>query len=261
MVLREMLSSWGVAVAEAETGKDALAELGRRFYRLVLLDVLMPGMDGFQVAERIRNDARLRETHVVILTSAGRRGDAARCRELGVDAYLLKPVKQSQLLDAITDILRVAPDVEEQPPLITRHTIEEKQRRLRILLAEDNAINQRLATVMLQRAGHAVRAVDSGMKVLSALAEEHFDLVLMDVQMPEMDGFQATRAIRERPEWTSLPVVAMTAHAMKGDRERCLRAGMDDYLPKPIERDELFRILEDWADGQGNRGKEESTDE
>jgi two-component system sensor histidine kinase/response regulator len=261
MVLREMLSSWGLTVAEAANGEHALTELGRRPFRLVLLDALMPGMDGFQLAELIRDDPRLRETEVIILTSAGRRGDAARCRELGVAAYLLKPVKQSQLLDAITEVLRVAPDVEERPPLVTRHTIEEKRRRLRILLADDNAINQKLVTVMLQRAGHAVRSVDSGLKVLDALAEERFDLVLMDVQMPQMDGFQATKAIRERPEWQNLPVIAVTARAMKGDRERCLEAGMNDYLPKPIERDELFRILEDWAEGRGNRATEGDRDE
>jgi CheY-like chemotaxis protein len=168
-----------------------------------------------------------------------------------VAAYLLKPVRQSQLFDALMDVLETAPEVKEEPRLVTRHTIEEERRRLHILLAEDNAVNQRLATVMLEKAGYAVRAVDNGREAIKALEEERFDLVLMDVQMPEMDGFQATRAIRERSEWQDLPVIAMTAHAMKGDRERCLEAGMDDYVSKPIQRDELFKAIEKWTDGRG----------
>jgi CheY-like chemotaxis protein len=256
-----MLSTWGATVSEAVNGEDALTELGRNGYHLVLLDAVMPGMDGFQVAERVRDDGSLEGLKVMILTSAGRRGDAARCRELGIAGYLLKPVRRSQLFDAITDVLRATPQVEKQPELVTRHSVEEKRRRLRILLAEDNAINQRLATVILQRAGYAVRAANNGLEAIKALTEEHFDLVLMDIQMPEMDGFQTTRAIRERHEWQSLPIIAMTAHAMKGDRERCLRAGMNDYLSKPIRRDELFAKLEDWADGQGNKSKETDDDE
>jgi two-component system sensor histidine kinase/response regulator len=247
MVLREMLSTWGLKVAEAVDGEAALVELRRNHYRLLLSDALMPQMDGFQLAQRVRDDPLLREVRVMMLTSGGRRGDAARCRELGVAAYLLKPVRQSQLLDAIMDVVESTVDVQEDPLLITRHTIEEKRRRLQILLAEDNEINQRLAMVMLQRAGHVVRAVDNGREAIKALEEDRFDLVLMDVQMPEMDGFQATKAIRERPEWRNVPVIAMTAHAMKGDREKCLEAGMDDYVPKPVQHNELAEVLERWA--------------
>jgi two-component system sensor histidine kinase/response regulator len=247
-----------VKATKAVDGVEGIAELRRHEYHLVLLDALMPGMDGFEVAEHIRDDESLQGPKVMILTSAGRRGDAARCRELGVSAYLLKPVKRSQLYDAITDVLRSTPEAKQQPELVTRHSIEEKRRGLRILLAEDNRVNQRLASVLLQRLGHAVRVVDNGFEAIRALSEEQFDLVLMDVQMPAMDGFQATKAIRERAEWKTLPVVAMTAHAMKGDREKCLAAGMDDYLAKPIQREELLRVLEDWAEGQGNQDRQRS---
>jgi PAS domain S-box-containing protein len=256
MVLREMLSIWGLNVAEAVDGKEALAELRHSPYRLLLLDALMPGMNGFEVAERVREDPRLQEVSIMMLTSGGQRGDAARCRELGVAAYLFKPVRQSQLFDAIMEVLGATSEAKEEPMPATHQAVEEERRWLRILLAEDNAINQRLATVMLQRAGYAVQAVDDGREAIEALEEDHFDLVLMDVQMPEMDGFQATKAIRERPEWQDLPVIAMTAHAMKGDREKCLEAEMDDYISKPIQRDELFRALEKWTGGRGSRPSE-----
>jgi CheY-like chemotaxis protein/HPt (histidine-containing phosphotransfer) domain-containing protein len=180
-----------------------------------------------------------------MLTSAGERGDASRCVSLGISAYLLKPIKQSELLFTLSKVLQGPPSPETQS-LITRHSIRESRRRLRILLAEDNPVNQKVAAKMLERMGHTVLIAENGTEVLGALEKQSFDLILMDIQMPEVDGFEATRSIRERERDTGehLPIVAMTAHAMKGDKERCLEAGMDGYIAKPINVQQLFETIE-----------------
>jgi CheY-like chemotaxis protein len=180
-----------------------------------------------------------------MLTSAGQRGDAARFRKLGVAAYLTKPVTESELLDAVLMALGAKAEKPEPPVLITRHSLREGQRRLRILLAEDNAVNQTLVARLIEKRGHTATLVGSGRAVLAALERDSFDVVLMDVQMPEMDGFEATAEIRKMEKATGkhLPIIAMTAHTMKGDRERCLTAGMDSYVSKPIRVDELFREI------------------
>jgi CheY-like chemotaxis protein len=199
----------------------------------------------------------LRKITIMMLTSAGQRGDAARCRELGIAAYLVKPIVQSQLLDAILNVLGTKAQVARSPgfgvrgseahqaPLVTRHSLREGHRSLRVLLAEDNVVNQVLASRLLEKYGHTVVVASNGRKALEALENQKFDFVVMDVSMPEMDGFEAAAAIRAREGGTGshIPIIAMTAHAMKGDRERCLAAGMDAYVSKPIQASELFQAI------------------
>jgi CheY-like chemotaxis protein len=184
----------------------------------------------------------------MMLTSAGNRGDGARCQELGLAAYLMKPIRQSELREAIARVLG-AREQEGPIPLLTRHSLLDARGRgpvLRVLLAEDNQVNQRLATRLLEKRGHRVSIAANGREALEALEKESYDLVLMDLQMPEMDGFEATAAIREkeRKSGKHQTVVALTAHAMKGDRERCLAAGMDSYLSKPVRPQELDDVLD-----------------
>ena len=178
-----------------------------------------------------------------MLTSAGQRGDAARCREVGLDGYLTKPVGQSQLRDAILRVLGTQPEPKSE--LVTRHSLRE-EKRLRILLAEDNLVNQKVAGRLLEKQGHHVTIAGNGREALEQLERESFDLVFMDIQMPEMDGFEATVAIRARERRTGrhVPIIAMTAHAMQGDRDRCLGAGMDDYVSKPIKLQEIISVIE-----------------
>jgi two-component system sensor histidine kinase/response regulator len=199
----------------------------------------MPEMDGFMLMEQIRERRISAAGAVVMLTSTGQRGDAARCAELGIAAHLTKPAGLSQLMEAMQKALADAPAPASE---ITDQRMCEDQTGLRILLAEDNVVNQKLAMRLLQRHGHAVTVVDNGRAALNAVERELFDVVLMDVQMPEMDGFEATGAIRQSENGTGrhLPVVAMTAHAMSGDRERCLDAGMDGYVSKPVRPQELL---------------------
>jgi len=250
-ILTEMLSNWHMKPTAESNGEAALRALQRASEReqpfpLVLLDANMPGVDGFGVAEQIKKHRAMAGATVMMLTSAGRRGDAARCRDLGVSAYLTKPITQSDLLDAILKALGAASEQPERTGLITRHSLRESRTRLHILLAEDNAVNQKLATVILEKMGHTVTVAPNGKEALDAIENETFDLILMDVQMPEMDGFEATAAIREREKKTGehIPIIAMTAHAMKGDKERCLQAGMDGYVAKPIRPRDLSEAIE-----------------
>jgi PAS domain S-box-containing protein len=223
------------------------AKKAGKTFRVALIDACMPDMDGFALAERIKHDPELAGTMIMMLTSSGLRGDFARCRQLGIAAYLIKPVRQSELVEAILSLLGQAPH--ERAEVITRHSLREARRKLRILLAEDNPVNQTLVVRLLGKAGHTVVVAGDGKKALATLAEGGpgaFDLVLMDVQMPEMDGFDAAATIRKKEVGTGthLPIIAMTAYAMKGDRERCLAAGMDGYLSKPIDREELIDAVE-----------------
>ena len=250
-ILVEMLSSWRMRPKGAEGGRAALSLLERaarkgRPFPLVLLDANMPDMDGFALAGHIKKHPRLAGAVVMMLTSSGMAGERARSERLGVAAYLVKPVKQSDLLDAIVSVLETG---RRRRGLAARPTAvagRRKGRRLRVLVAEDNPVNQRVIVGMLERGGHTAVVVGNGRKTLGALEAGRFDAVLMDVQMPEMDGLEATAAIRdkERASGAHVPIVAMTAHVMKGDRERCLAAGMDEYLAKPVEMRELHRTLE-----------------
>ena len=248
-ILREMLTHWGMGVTEAEDGPMGLRELEQakktsRPFRLILMDKMMPEMDGFAVAEQIRHDPVFRDATVMMLSSDSVHDDTARCRQLGIAAYLVKPIKQSELLDAIVTVLGAAPEVKEAPEQVIPAAIEGP--RLCILLAEDNFAGQLIARKTLEKVGHAVQAAGNGLEALQMLEKGDFDLVLMDVEMPEMDGFEATRAIRQREAQSGqhVPILAMTAYAMKGDQERCLEAGMDGYLSKPVAPDELHRAIE-----------------
>jgi PAS domain S-box-containing protein len=252
-ILQGMLGNWRMCPAAADGGEAALSELHRAAaagtpYRLVLLDVMMPGMDGFEVAERIQQFPSLAETTILMLSSADRKGDAGRYHELGIARYLTKPVKQSELLDAILMAFggrrRDGVPVESVPAR-TVPPVNAEAGPLRILLAEDNAVNQRLAIRLLEKQGHRVALANNGREAVEAVLRQTFDVVLMDVQMPEMNGFEAAAAVRaaERGTGRHLPIIALTAHAMKGDRERCLEAGMDGYLSKPIQTRALAQAL------------------
>lgn len=204
-------------------------------------------MDGFALVEQIQQDPRLAASSIIMLTSAGQRGDAARCRELGVTAYLTKPIGQAELLDAILKIVGAhVHKTDQPPPLVTRHSLREGRRILRILLAEDNLVNQTVAARLLEKQGHAIEVANNGREALARLSAGSFDLVLMDVQMPEVDGFEATAAIREteKTKGGHLPIIAMTAHSLKGDQERCIAAGMDGYISKPIQLEQLLTEIE-----------------
>jgi len=252
-ILDGMLVRWGMQPSQVESGAEALEALAQAQaandpYQVILADMHMPRMDGFGLIERIRQQPGLSAATIMMLTSAGHRGDAARCQVLGISAYLLKPIRQSELRDAIARVLGAA-EAESEIPLITRYSLADSHapgRSLSILLAEDNPVNQRLAARMLEKRGHRVVVTSNGREAVDALPTQKFDLILMDVQMPEMDGFEATAAIRQQETSGAarLPIVALTAHAMKGDRERCLAAGMDAYLAKPIRPEELDEVLD-----------------
>jgi PAS domain S-box-containing protein len=248
-LLEEMLRNWSmqpVSVASGEAAlqaMDAAAREGTRF-DLAVLDMQMPGMDGFELAERVRQHPEHVGATVMMLTSEGQRGHAARCRELGVASYLMKPVSQSELLDAI--MTAMGEPAQESATLVTRHSLRESRRRLSVLLAEDNAVNQTLATRLLNRMGHAVTVASNGREAVQLWQGGGFDAILMDVDMPELNGFEATQAIRaqEQAGGGHVPIVAMTAHAMAGMREKCLQQGMDGYVSKPIDVDALWHEIE-----------------
>ncbi len=264
LILQEMLSNWGMRPTVVEAGREALAALEQARdagspFALVLLDAMMPEMDGFTLARRIKQETDLCVATLMMLSSANRGEDAAHCRELGLAAYPTKPVRQSTLLDAIMTSL--GPDagvVGRARATALPPASGEARRTLRLLLAEDNAVNQRLAVSLLEKRGHQVVVVGNGRDAVAALDEGRFDAVLMDVQMPEMDGFQAAAVIRARDAERGghTPIVAMTAHALLGDRERCLAAGMDAYVPKPLRPHELFEVLEDLVPKAGSAGLE-----
>jgi CheY-like chemotaxis protein/HPt (histidine-containing phosphotransfer) domain-containing protein len=254
-ILDEMLSSWGMVPTLASSAEQALRALdppgGReRPFDLMIVDCNMPDTDGFTVVERMRRMPNAVAHSVMMLTSGGQTGDAARCRSLGMSAYLTKPVSQSMLFDVVTRALAAevesAGDLPERGrSLITRHSLIEERRGMRLLLVEDNPVNQRLTLTMLQKRGHQVELAGDGVDALEWLERAAFDAVLMDVHMPRMGGFEATAEIRRRERATGrhIPILALTALAMKGDRERCLEAGMDTYITKPIRAAELFEAL------------------
>ncbi len=248
-LLDEMLQSWGMAPFVVEDGPQALDELARAAgagtpYALVLLDVRMPGMDGFAVAEYIYRHPEYARSTIMMLTSEGQRGDALRCKEIGIASYLTKPITQSDLFDAIMTTLGMG--AEKITPLVTVHSLRETRRSLKLLLAEDNPVNQTLGVRLLSKFGHEVTVANNGLQAVVKWQEGGYDAILMDVDMPEMNGYDATAAIRIQEQGGSLhtPIIAMTAHAMEGSRERCLEAGMDGYLSKPIDTEALWLELE-----------------
>jgi CheY-like chemotaxis protein len=250
-ILEGKLKGWGMKPVLAEQGKAALDLLEEALetgdpFKLVLTDANMPTMDGFALAEHIQQNPRLVGVPIVMLSSLGQRGDAERRRQLGVAACLMKPVGESELLETIQHVLGKCSQTNETPSPTIPRALGEETRGLRILLAEDNVVNRKLAVRLLEKRGHQVVVAENGVEVLEALEHEHVDVILMDVQMPDMDGFEATAVIREKEkiEGGHLPIIAMTAHTMKGDRERCLEAGMDGYVLKPIQSKELFATIE-----------------
>ena len=261
-ILGTMLSHWGMkatAAADADEALDrmmpaAAAEDGPP--ALIIVDAEMPDADGFALIRKIKALEGLSDIRSILLTTAGGRGDGARCRELGIDAYLTKPVRQADLFDAITSMFSRT-SKKESKSVITRHSLREDRRRLMLLVAEDNAVNQKLITRMLEKWGHVVTLAENGADAVDAWASGEFDMVLMDVQMPEMDGLTATGEIRKREKETRahIPIMAMTAHAMEGDRRRCLDAGMDGYVSKPVKSavlaEEIKRMIKAHGIGQG----------
>jgi len=250
LILEEVLGNWGLAPTCVESGKKALtileeASAAGKSFPLVLLDVHMPEEDGFTLAGEIKSNPAWSESSVVLLTSAGLRGDSTRCKELDVAAYLTKPIKQSNLLETIVKVCGKKKSCCRQTSDNASHSTLEGRIGLRILVAEDNIVNQHVVLNHLKKRGCAVTLVDTGRKAVEAMENDAFDVVLMDVEMPEMNGFEATSLIREREAGTGVhvPIIAMTAHAMKGDREKCLSSGMDDYIAKPIAAGRLFVIL------------------
>ncbi len=268
-ILEGMLKRWDMKTTPVAGGEEALAELsaGRKTgepFALILTDMHMPGMDGFTLVERILQRPELATATIMMLTSAGHRGDAERCKQLGIAAYLLKPIRQSELREAIARVLG-AREQNGAIPLVTRFSLQDARdpsEVLYVLLAEDNLVNQRLATRLLEKRGHRVAVAANGREALEAVGKEAFDLVLMDVQMPDMDGLEATASIRAAEKMTGKhqPVVALTAHAMKGDEEKCLAAGMDGYLAKPIRPHELDGVLEKYLAMRADAAKRHSTD-
>ena len=250
-LLFQLLSKWGMTVSAVTTGSEALdaiasaAEMNAPF-RIALLDVMMPDMDGFEVAEKIGNELRQHDTAIAILTSGGFRGDGERCRNMGVSAYLSKPIVPEELKATLQSMLSP-----QRLPLITRHSLAEERQRngRRILLAEDNPVNQKLALTLLSKWGHHVTLAQNGHEAVARSAEEKFDLILMDMQMPDMGGVEATTVIRERENRLGehVRIVAMTANAMERDRDACIAAGMDDYLSKPLDSQRLKAIVDDLA--------------
>ena len=252
-ILEEMIANWRMKPVAAPNGPAAMEALQRAHkngtpFRLMLLDGHMPGMDGFEVAARVKQDPQLHGAEVILLTSAGRSEDVARAKAVGVAAALSKPVKQSELWDAIVTALNVPGQQKTRgaSPSAAARTRARARRPLRVLLAEDNPVNQEVALRLLERRGHSVIVAENGKQALTAIERHKFDLVLMDVQMPEMGGLEATQLIREKEKSTGehLPILAMTAHAMQGDRERCIAAGMDGYLAKPIDPKSFLQTVE-----------------
>jgi two-component system, sensor histidine kinase and response regulator len=272
-LLRDRLLSWGMLPVAVDSGAAALACLAavEPPFPLILTDVHMPGMDGFQLVEKIREIPRLRASSILMLTSGCMPGDTDRCQRTGAQAFLTKPVRKSELLSNILAVVaarEVADRVDQRQSrtmaalhgaLNTTEQLPMKEYGARILVADDNVVNQTLLARLLHKLGHSVAQAKNGNEVLRLAAQESFDLILMDVQMPEMDGFEATAHIRaqERISGAHLPIIALTAHAMSGDRERCIAAGMDDYLTKPIRVSELARVVKAAMVSQGRGALEE----
>jgi CheY-like chemotaxis protein len=258
-ILGDMLTAWQMRPTLASSGAEAVAELDHARidgtpFAIAILDGRMPDMDSFTLAEKIKRNEQFAGTGVILFTSAGLRGDATRCRDLGIKAYLPKPVAPADLLDALRRILGQPSTAPDSTSLLTRHSLRKACRQLKMLLAEDNAIDRTLAVRLLEKRGYTVETVESGKAVLDALSRQAFDVILMDIQMPEMDGLQATVTIRDHERITGhrVPIIAMTAYAMSGDKERCLAAGMDRYVPKPLNVQHLYQTIDELCAPSGS---------
>jgi len=248
-ILEDMLAKWGMSVSLASSGGEGITQLQRATessqpFSLVITDLHMPAMDGFDFSKEIRRLPGCENMKIIMLTSGAGHSDASRCKDLQIDRHLMKPTKPSELLNAIfysLDLRKPEPELPGTFPVNENGLIGS----LNILLAEDGVANQKLAVALLNRWGHTVTIANNGLETIEAMTHQSFDLVLMDVQMPEMDGLEATGEIRKREKSTGqhTPIIAMTAHAMSGDREKCLQAGMDEYLSKPVRKAELYEVL------------------
>jgi CheY-like chemotaxis protein len=199
-------------------------------------------MDGFMLSQRIRDSKEFEDLQIMMLTAVGKRGDGAKCQELNIGSYLMKPVRQSELINSISLMFGKEIKKQKKPELVTRHTLRENKKPLSILVAEDNKVNQKLITRLLEKDGHKIQIANNGKEVLACYQKNSYDVILMDIQMPEMDGFETTINIRKKDK--KIPIIALTAHAMKGDRERCLNVGMNGYVSKPIKTEELRMELQ-----------------
>jgi PAS domain S-box-containing protein len=255
MLLTTLLNNWGCHYETATDGETGFALLlaaaqNNTPFKIALLDHEMPGMDGQELGRRIKGTPQLASVLLVMVTSLGQRGDASTLERIGFAGYLVKPIRQSQLRECLELVLGRADQTSETQGIITRHIVAEKAKNgVRILLAEDNVINQKVAQHMLKNLGYRVDVVANGWEAVRALEMINYDLVLMDCMMPDMDGFEATAMIRDfnsKVNNHDVPIIAMTANAMKGDREKCIKAGMDDYLSKPVKLDELNTVIERW---------------
>jgi CheY-like chemotaxis protein len=259
-ILEGTVLRWKMVPTAVESAAGAMKALQRAYeagtqFPLVLTDAHMPGVDGYGLVEAIRQNPSFSDLKIVILTSGGKRGDAVRCQALGIAAYLNKPFDRLELREVLLRILATDPAKLEPRALVTRHTIREQRHPLTFLVAEDNAVNQKLIARLLEKRGHYVVMAQNGREALKMLEKHTFDIVLMDVQMPEMDGFEATKRIREKEKDSGAhqPIIALTAHAMKGDEERCMVGGMDGYVAKPIKLEELFSVIENVVPGMNRR--------
>ena len=269
-VLQEQLKSWGCRYGEASSGMQALEKLrlavdSKDPYEIAILEMQMPEMDGETLGQKIKQDPDLQNTILVMMTSFGHRGDAKRLEQIGFVAYLTEPVKQSQLYDCLATVSGLQKEAQKDrfAVIVTRHSLtEDQKRKVNILVTEDNVVNQKVAASILGKLGYRADVVANGQEAVKALEIIPYDIVLMDCQMPEMDGYEATREIR-KPESKVLdhnvPVIALTAHAMKSDRKKCLKAGMNDYLSKPVKPQELSDMLEKWIAKQDSSLQKEAT--
>lgn len=278
-ILEHMIKSFGMPVIALTRGEEVIPTLRKGLgagdpFELCIMDIQMPGISGYDVAKAIRDSkSAIQDIPLLAFSSSTDRG-ARRCHEAGFDGFLPKPIQRQRLLEMVERLLGgrklkpkvrraakadprypgglKAKDKSERVSIVTQHSIrEEMKRSVRILLVEDNLVNQKLARIMLTKAGYQVEAVNNGKEALEnyTAAPNSYDLIFMDIQMPEMDGLEATSAIRKKPATHHIPIVAMTANAMKGDREKCLEAGMDDYIAKPIKREIVFEMIEKWVAG------------
>ncbi len=253
-ILEQMLRNWGMDATLASGAREAMQQIQQMHargesFQLLVTDLQMPQIDGVTFVDDLRRRYELTDLPVIMLTSGDRPDDIVRCRELGISVRLLKPIKQSELFDAVASTLGIT-EPEDKSGYLADASLSVPLQPLQILLAEDSLVNQRLAVALLKKAGHQVTVANNGLEAVEAVRNQHFDLVLMDVQMPDMDGFQATKAIRAEQVRIGrhIPIIAMTAHALHGDRQRCLDAGMDGYVAKPIHARKLLQTMKSVLD-------------
>jgi two-component system sensor histidine kinase/response regulator len=247
-----MLERWGLKPQMADNGLKALEMLKQaaaenKKFQLILMDIQMPEMDGFETVRRIRDDHAIKDSPVIVVTSAGVKGDGQRCRDLGIAAYLRKPVPFTEMLETLLIVMGNIARENNDLKLITRYSLRESRNKINILVVEDNLVNQKLIVRILQKRSYLEDTANDGNEAVEKMSHNNYDLVLMDIQMPKMDGIEATGLIRKKEKEENArmtPIIALTAHAMKGDKERFLKAGMNSYISKPIKQDQLMETIE-----------------